>query len=232
LSSACFISLILCEASFAANCASVQASNGDCTCGDASGNQSYATRSPSDNSLISQWDVLQCSDASDTTCAAVSDGSTNSTSPQYYKNTSGTGYYKCDWTPGTGNGFSNGQLYTLVVAPTLLTATVASATEINLSWADNSANETGFKVFKNGTLLHTTAADATSYSATGLTCNTPYTFTVKATDSVSGADSAAAVTTPPTTTTSACSTPPPVNAPIDLHFSKQVETFATEIEIK
>jgi len=109
---------------------------------------------------------------------------------------------------------------------------VASATEINLSWANNSANETGFKVFKNGTLLHTTAADATSYSATGLTCNTPYTFTVKATDSVSGADSAAAATTPATTTTSACSTPPPVNAPIDLHFSKQVESYSTEIELK
>jgi len=192
----------------------------------------YAFRDPDDNLLGNQSSLLQCSDASDTTCAAVANGSANSTSPQYYKNTSGTGYYKCDWTPGTGNGFSNGQLYTLVVAPTLLTATVASATEINLSWADNSANETGFKVFKNGTLLHTTAADATSYSATGLTCNTAYTFTVKATDSASGADSAAAATTPATTTTSACSTPPPVNAPIDLHFSKQVESYSTEIELK
>jgi len=190
----------------------------------------YAFRDPDDNLLGNQSSLLQCSDASDTTCAAVANGSANSTSPQYYKNMSGTDYFKCDWISGTG--FSNGRVYTPITAPTGLTAVVASATEINLSWADNSANETGFKVFKNGTLLHTTAADATSYSATGLTCNTAYTFTVKATNSANGADSAAAATTPPTTTTSACSTPPPVNAPIDLHFSKQVESYSTEIELK
>jgi hypothetical protein len=117
---------------------------------------------------------------------------------------------------------------------------VASATQINLSWADNTANETGFKIFKDGTLLHTTAANATSYSATDLTCNTAYTFTVKATDNASGADSAAAATTPPTTTTSACTSggsggsggSTPINAPIDFNFNKPVESYSTEIELK
>lgn len=113
-------------------------------------------------------------------------------------------------------------------APSGLSASVASATQINLTWTDASSDETGFKIFNGATLLTTTAAGTTSYSATGLTCNTAYTFTVKATNA--NGDSTAAVTSPATTTTSACSTP--VNAPVDLRFSKQVETFATEIELK
>ncbi len=85
-------------------------------------------------------------------------------------------------------------------APSLLNAAAVSQTQINLSWTDNSSDETGFKIYRGSTLVTTTAADATSYNDTGLTCNTAYTYTVIATNAVG--DSAA--TSPANATTQAC----------------------------
>jgi subtilisin family serine protease len=70
-------------------------------------------------------------------------------------------------------------------APTGLVATAASATQINLSWADNSTDETGFKVERSTdgvsfTQAGTTAAGVRIYSATGLAASTTYTFRVRA----------------------------------------------------
>jgi hypothetical protein len=71
-------------------------------------------------------------------------------------------------------------------APSLLSATAASQTQINLSWTDNSDNETGFKVQRspNGTSgwtqIGTAAANATSYQDTGLSCGTAYYYRVLA----------------------------------------------------
>lgn len=113
-------------------------------------------------------------------------------------------------------------------APTGLSATVASATQINLAWTDASSNETGFKIFRNGTELTPSpkvGADVATFSDTGLTCNTSYTYTVKATNV--GGDSSNITAN---ATTQACSAP--VNAPIDLNFSKNPQTFAIEINIK
>lgn len=53
-------------------------------------------------------------------------------------------------------------------------------TEADLTWSDNSQNESGFKVYKNGSLLATLGANATSYTATGLTPGANYSFYVKA----------------------------------------------------
>jgi hypothetical protein len=65
-------------------------------------------------------------------------------------------------------------------SPTDLTATAVSQTQIDLSWVDNSDDETGFKIQRESTLIETTAADVESYSDTGLTCNTTYTYQVTA----------------------------------------------------
>jgi len=49
-------------------------------------------------------------------------------------------------------------------APTALTATPVSQTQIDLAWTDNSTDETGFKIESPaGTALITTAADAITY---------------------------------------------------------------------
>jgi len=76
----------------------------------------------------------------------------------------------------------NGTLITPPVAPSSLSATAVSATQIDLAWTDNSSDETGFKIERPaGTLINTTAVNANSYSNTGLTCGTSYTYSVKAT---------------------------------------------------
>lgn len=74
-------------------------------------------------------------------------------------------------------------------APSGLSATSFSPTQINLSWSDNSGNESGFKVERATSsggpfsLIQTAAAGATSYSASGLTSSTTYYFRVSATNS-------------------------------------------------
>lgn len=75
------------------------------------------------------------------------------------------------------------------VAPSNLTGTVASSTQINLSWSDNSTNESGFKIErKTGSntyaVIGTTTADITNYSDTGLLPSTAYTYRVYSYNSV------------------------------------------------
>ncbi|MFF2092731.1 discoidin domain-containing protein [Paenibacillus sp. NPDC058174] len=84
-------------------------------------------------------------------------------------------------------------------APQALTATAASASQVNLSWTASTDNVgvTGYEVYRNGTLVGTTTHAA--YSDTGLAASTSYTYTVKAKDAagnVSANSNTASVTTP------------------------------------
>ncbi len=75
-------------------------------------------------------------------------------------------------------------------------------------------------------------------SGTYATCSSPksynslingsHTFYVRAKDAAGNVDASSASYTWTVTTSST----PPINAPIDLHFSKQVESYSTEIELK
>ncbi len=74
-------------------------------------------------------------------------------------------------------------------APSSLTATAISRTQINLAWTDNANNETGFKIERcsgsnctNFVQVATVGANVTSYSNTGLTRNTTYRYRVRATN--------------------------------------------------
>jgi hypothetical protein len=73
-------------------------------------------------------------------------------------------------------------------APSSLAASAASSTAINLSWADNSNNETGFRIERwNGSswvTVATVGANTTTWSNTGLTASTSYTYRVCAYNSV------------------------------------------------
>jgi len=73
----------------------------------------------------------------------------------------------------------------LPTAPSGLTATASSTAQINLSWSDNSSNETGFYIErKTGTgtyaQIGSVSAGVTSYSSSGLSPGTTYTFRVRA----------------------------------------------------
>jgi large repetitive protein len=86
------------------------------------------------------------------------------------------------------NFFSIGDQFTAptIIAPSGLAATATAYNKINLVWADNSTNETGFEIVRsttlNGTysLVITTAANAVSYTDSGLTANTKYFYKIRA----------------------------------------------------
>lgn len=98
---------------------------------------------------------------------------------------------------------------TTPAAPGSLNASAASATEIDLTWQDNSNNETGFKVDRatnanftqNLTLLTTTQAGVTSFADTGLSPSSTYFYRVRATNSAGDSTNSntAVATTQPVT---------------------------------
>ncbi len=78
---------------------------------------------------------------------------------------------------------SDGNTTVVPITPSNLTGTVASTTQINLSWTDNSTNETGFKIERkigSGTyaVVGTTATDVSTFNDTGLAPSTTYTYRV------------------------------------------------------
>ena len=60
-----------------------------------------------------------------------------------------------------------------------------SSSQINLSWTDNSNNETGFKVYRTNhgkafKEIATVGANVTTYADTGLKASTTYRYRVRA----------------------------------------------------
>jgi glucosylceramidase len=97
------------------------------------------------------------------------------------------------WTPGGGGGDT-----TPPSAPSGLTSPSHTDVSVALSWGASSDNVgvTGYRVYRNGTQVGTPTA--TSYTDTGLTASTAYTYTVKAVDAagnLSAASNSVAVTT-------------------------------------
>ena len=88
-----------------------------------------------------------------------------------------------------------------VTAPSSLTATAASATQINLAWTDNSTNEDGFRIERapGGTTtfaeIATVAAGVTTYQNTGLTGATQYAYRVRAYNAAATSEYSATATT-------------------------------------
>ncbi|MEJ2009202.1 MAG: NPCBM/NEW2 domain-containing protein [Acidobacteriota bacterium] len=85
--------------------------------------------------------------------------------------------------------------------PAGLTATAASSSQINLSWTPSTDNVgvAGYKVYRNGTQIATSAAN--TYSDTGLLSSTSYTYGVAAYDAAgnsSSISSTVSLTTPST----------------------------------
>ena len=73
--------------------------------------------------------------------------------------------------------------------PTNLVGTLSPLTAINLSWIDNSTNETGFKIERKTsggdyTLIGTTDADKTTFADSGLSLGVTYTYRVYAYNAV------------------------------------------------
>jgi hypothetical protein len=91
-------------------------------------------------------------------------------------------------------------------APTGLTATPVSASQIDLSWTDNANNESGFDIERspdgiNWQLINTVSADSTVHSDMNLAPNTTYYYRVRAINfsGVSGYSNTTNATTPQAT---------------------------------
>jgi predicted phage tail protein len=78
-------------------------------------------------------------------------------------------------------------------APARLSATAVSNTQIDLSWADVSGNETGFELERSldgnaFTKLADLPANATTYSNTGLATLTKYWYRIRAKNNIGNSD--------------------------------------------
>ena len=106
-------------------------------------------------------------------------------------------YYRVCATNAAGDSaFSNQASGTTPLAkPTSATATAVSSSRINLTWIDNSASETGYKIERKKTVAGTYAqidqvgANVQSYSDTnGLEPNTRYYYRIRATNGTLNSD--------------------------------------------
>ncbi len=91
----------------------------------------------------------------------------------------------------------NSPSVTIPAVPSSLTATPISFSQINLTWTDNSTNETAF-VLARGTVsggpyvdVAALSANVTTYSNTGLAANTTYYYVVRATNAVASSGNSA-----------------------------------------
>ena len=111
---------------------------------------------------------------------------------------------------GNHSGFSNSSSTTTPAStdgenptdPTNLSATVISATEVDLSWTGSTDNQgvTGYEIFRGGVLL-TSIGPVTSYADTSVVNGTTYAYKVRAFDAAgnrSGFSNTQTVTTPDT----------------------------------
>src|SRR5207237_1287952 len=117
-----------------------------------------------------------------------------------YKSTglsSGTKYfYEVRATNAAGNSaFSNianattSAVQASPAAPSNLSATAVSSSQINLTWTNNASNATGISIQRSGdginfTVIATVASSVRSYADTGLTAGTKYYYRVQAANAV------------------------------------------------
>ena len=111
--------------------------------------------------------------------------------------------------------------------PQGLAATAISSTQINLAWVASTDNVavTGYRVYRGGSAVGTTTG--TSYSDTGLTANTPYTYTVTAFDA--GNNESAQSAQASATTLAAQSPPPTAGQVLYLPLNQSAGTIAVDV---
>jgi hypothetical protein len=64
-------------------------------------------------------------------------------------------------------------------APYDLTAVAISQSIVNLQWTDNSNNEEGFRIYRDGSIVGTVGANSTTYQDTGLETGEVYQYSVR-----------------------------------------------------
>ncbi|MBW8804314.1 MAG: cellulase family glycosylhydrolase [Catenulisporales bacterium] len=122
-------------------------------------------------------------------------------------NTVKDGYLASIKAPGFSGGGNNGGDTTPPTAPTSVAVTGTTATSVSLSWtaATDDVGVTGYSVYRGNFVVGT--ATGTTFTDTGLSPATAYSYTVKASDAagnVSPASAAVSATTQSATTNAGC----------------------------
>jgi hypothetical protein len=83
---------------------------------------------------------------------------------------------------GAGEGSWSDTWYFTVrpASPSNLSAQTTTCSQINLYWSDNSGNEEGYKIYRNGNYISQVGSNATSQQDGGLNENTTYSYEVRA----------------------------------------------------
>ncbi len=154
--------------------------------------------------------VESCAGAGCTNFSQVAQAATNATTYAHVGLSAGTTYrYRVRSFNGNGNSnYSNvteAATNGVPSAPANLSANASSPSQVNLSWTDNSGNETGFYIERcvnlnctNFAQIAQTASNITSHSITGLTAGVTYRYRVRAFNAtgLSGYSNIAQVVTP------------------------------------
>ena len=138
-----------------------------------------------------------------------------------------TNYYRIRASNSNGNSSYSNEVSAIVFpnAPSSLNAGTISNSQINLTWADNSSNETGFTIERsvsnnsNFAFLTTVGSGTTNYNNTGLSSATTYYYRVKSINSSGGSNysnEASAATL--------CTTPQPTSNSSSLSYSDVRDT--------
>ena len=176
------------------------------------GQASLSWTAATDNVGVTQYNVYRSTVSGFTPDASTKVGQTANTT---YVDTApaGTYYYKVLAQDSAGNlsPESNEASVTIApdtsppTAPTGLSATATSASQVNLTWtaASDNVGVAGYQIWRNGVQVGTTAT--ASYADNSVSAQTAYTYTVRAYDAagnVSADSTAANVTTPAVTSLS------------------------------
>jgi len=148
---------------------------------------------------------IEVSTNAGSTYSSVTTTAANATSYSHTGRVESTTYlYRIRATNSAGSSsWVVGDNVTTTAAITGFTATAASSTQINLAWTDKSGVETGFRIERstdntNWSLVTTTAANATSFSNTGLNASTLYYYRIRS-NSYNGTNDSAWYTASATT---------------------------------
>ena len=165
---------------------------------------------------ISTGDVVKATIVGSTITVYINNVQVDQTTDSTYSSGSpGIGFWRDGGGSNANFGFSSfsatdgsGSDTTPPSVPTNLSATAISSSAINLSWTASTDNVgvTGYKVYRGGVQIGTSATN--SYSDTGLTASTQYTYTVSAYDAA-GNNSSQSTSASATTQASSSDTTPP-----------------------
>jgi|GEM_PF-448032 len=153
-----------------------------------SANETVITLTWQDHSNVEQGFKIERKAGSSGTYSQI--GTTNANVVSYMDNTGipGTTYYyqvRAYNSQGNSNYSNESNVTCQINAPTNLTCTLISLSQIDLSWQDNSNIEQGYKVERktgaggSWSVIYTTGANAESYANTGLAQNTVYFYRVQ-----------------------------------------------------